>query len=122
MKTNVKLRDEIFKIINNQIKNNDPPETSLTYNKLISEGFNEFQIKQMIWQCIAVELFEVMKNKKLYDEARYIKNLKLLPKEPFDLDLKTEWTNIIYNLSIQIVYRNRIHPRTLIQTGRFLPW
>jgi hypothetical protein len=48
MKTNVKLRDEIFKIINNQIKNNDPPETSLTYNKLISEGFNEFQIKQMI--------------------------------------------------------------------------
>ena len=84
MKTNVKLRDEIFKIINNQIKNNDPPETSLTYNRLISEGFNEFQTQQMIWQCIAVELFEVMKNKKLYDEARYIKNLKLLPKEPFD--------------------------------------
>jgi len=39
---------------------------------------------QMIGQCIAVELFEIMKQRKTYDESRYIKNLKLLPKEPFD--------------------------------------
>ena len=84
MKTNEKLRDQIFEIINNQIKNNDPPETTLTYNRLIDEGFNEFQTMQMIGQCIAVELFEIMKHRKLYDEARYIKNLRGLPKEPFD--------------------------------------
>jgi len=38
----------------------------------------------MIGQCIAVELFEVMKLKKPDDESRYVKNLKLLPKERFD--------------------------------------
>ena len=84
MKTNKKLRDQIFEIINNQIKNNDPPETTLTYNRLINEGFNEFQTMQMIGQCIAAELFDVIKLKKPYDEARYIKNLKHLPEEPFD--------------------------------------
>jgi hypothetical protein len=84
MKPNLKLRDQIFEIIKNQMKINDPPETTLTYNRLLKEGFTEFQTMQMIGQCIAVELFEVMKLKKPYDESRYVKNLKLLPKEPFD--------------------------------------
>ena len=83
MEPNYKLRDQIFEIINNQMKNNDPPETTLTYNRLINAGFNKFQTMQMIGQCLAVELFEVMKNRKLFDESRYIKNLRLLPKEPF---------------------------------------
>ena len=84
MEPNEKLRNQIFEIINDQIKSNDPPETTLTYNRLINEGFNEFQTMQMIGQCVAVELFEVMKHRKPYDESRYTKNLKLLPKEPFD--------------------------------------
>jgi hypothetical protein len=84
MKPNEKLREQIFEIINNQIKNNTPPETKLTYNRLVKEGFNDLQTMQLIGQCVAVELFEVMKYKKPYDESRYIKNLSSLPKEPFD--------------------------------------
>jgi hypothetical protein len=84
MEPNEKVREQIFEIINNQIRNNDPPETKLTYNRLIREGFNELQNMQMIGQCIAVELFEIMKYKKPYDKARYIMNLELLPKDPFD--------------------------------------
>ena len=42
------------------------------------------QIRQMIGQCLAVELFDVLKNRKPYNNARYIKNLLALPKEPFD--------------------------------------
>ena len=38
----------------------------------------------MIGQCLAVELFEILKYKKPYDNERYIKNLAKLPKEPFD--------------------------------------
>ena len=38
MKTNLKLRKEIFKIIENQIENNDPPETIKTFAKLKSQG------------------------------------------------------------------------------------
>ena len=84
MKLNESLREEIFETIKNQIKNNDPPETKVTYDRLRKQGFDDFQTLQMIGQCLAVELFNIMKFKKPYDNERYIKNLKQLPKEPFD--------------------------------------
>ena len=84
METNDILREQIFEIIKNQLKNNDPPETKITYNRLIKAGYDDFQTRQMIGQCLAIELFEVIKNGKPYSNARYIKNLKKLPKEPFD--------------------------------------
>lgn len=84
MEINEQLRVQIFEIIKNQLKANDPPETKKTYDRLKAEGFDEFQTKQMIGQCLAVELFEVMKHGKPYDNERYVKNLLALPKEPFD--------------------------------------
>ena len=84
MKPNENLRDEIFQIIKNQLNSDDPPETTITYKRLISLGYNDFETKQLIGQCIAVELFDVFKFKKPFDESRYIKNLKQLPKEPFE--------------------------------------
>ena len=83
MKINTQLRDEIFQVIKNQIKSNTPPETKITYDRLIASGYSEFETKQLIGQCIAVEIYGAMKEQKPYDEARYINNLKQLPKEPF---------------------------------------
>lgn len=82
MKINVELRDQIFGIVHNQIKSNNPPETRLTYDRLIGQGYSEVETKQLIGQCVAVELFSIMKEQKPFNEARYIKNLKQLPKEP----------------------------------------
>ncbi len=84
METNEKLREQIFEILKNQLRHNDPPETKLTYNRLRSQGFNDLQTRQLIGQCIAFELFDVLKFGKPYNNKRYIKNLKVLPKEPFD--------------------------------------
>jgi len=84
METNELLRDQIFEVVKNQLKNNDPPETKITYDRLIKAGYNDFQTRQLIGQCVAIEIFEVIKNNKPYNNARYIKNLKKLPKEPFD--------------------------------------
>jgi hypothetical protein len=84
METNDILREQIFEIINNQLRNNDPPETKATFDRLKAKGFDDSQTRQMIGQCIAVELFDVMKFGKTYNNERYIKNLLALPKEPFD--------------------------------------
>lgn len=84
METNDKLREQIFEIIKNQLRDNDPPETKVTFDRLRKQGFYDFQTRQLIGQCLAVELFDVMKFGKPYDNERYIKNLKALPKEPFD--------------------------------------
>ena len=84
MKPNENIRKEIFQVIENQLNANEPPETKITYGRLLSLGYSDFESKQLIGQCIAVELFDVIKNNKPFNESRYIKNLKNLPKEPFE--------------------------------------
>jgi len=84
MESNKIIREQIFEIIENQIKDNDPPETNLTFNRLIKEGYNKSDTKKLISQCIAVEIFDVIKHGNTFDKKRFIKNLKQLPKEPFD--------------------------------------
>jgi hypothetical protein len=84
MKINTDLRDQIFEVITNQIKSDDPPETKITYDRLIALGYSEFETKQLIGQCIALEMFSVIKEQQPFNEARYIRNLKQLTKEPFD--------------------------------------
>ena len=84
MEANEIIREQIFEIIKNQMNNNDPPETNKAFQRLLKEGYTEYETKQLIGQCIAVELFNIMKYKKPFDRKRYIKNLTNLPKEPFD--------------------------------------
>ena len=84
MKKNEIVREQIFEIIRNQIKGNDPPETKITYNRLKTMGYNDFETNQLIGQCVAIEIFQVMKFKEPFDEKRYIRNLKNLPNEPFE--------------------------------------
>ena len=84
MEINEILREQIFEITKNQLKNNEPPETKETFDRLKAQGLSDVQIKNMIGQCIAVELFEIMKLGKPFNNQRYIKNLLGLPKEPFE--------------------------------------
>ncbi len=84
MKVNENLRNAIFEVIDNQTNANDPVETAITSKRLMNEGYSELEAKQLIGQALAIELFGVMKKKVPFNEARYIKNLKHLPKEPSD--------------------------------------
>ncbi len=84
MESNEAIRKQIFQIIKDQIKNNNPPETKATYDRLKKQGLDDFQTKQLIGQCIAIELFQIMQSGKPFDNERYVKNLSKLPDEPFD--------------------------------------
>jgi hypothetical protein len=82
MEPNEDLRDQIFVIIKNQMEEDNPPETNKTYNRLIKEGYSDFESKQLIGQCVAVELYNVLKHGKPFNEERYVNNLKQLPNKP----------------------------------------
>lgn len=73
-----------FTVIENQIKKNDPPETKKALKILKSQGYSEFESKQLIGQCVAVEIYNMLKYKKPYDNERYNRNLNNLPEEPFE--------------------------------------
>lgn len=82
MKVNKNLRNAIFEVIENQINADDPAETAITLKRLMDEGYSKFEAKQYIGQALTVEVFYVMKHKVPFNEARYINNLRNLPKEP----------------------------------------
>jgi hypothetical protein len=77
------LGEQILEIVENQLKANDPLETRITFDRLKTEGYNDDQIKQMIGSCVIVEIYDVIKSGKPFDEDRYVQNLKELPKGPF---------------------------------------
>jgi hypothetical protein len=84
MKAKERRREMIFDIVRNQMKKNEPPETNLTYKRLIDMGHSDFDTIQLIGQCIAVEMYHVLKFKKPFDKQRYIRHLNQLPEEPFN--------------------------------------
>ena len=84
MKPNEILRQQILEIINNQIKSDNPPETNQTLKRLKEMGYSYIDAKIMIGQCVSVEIFDVFKHGKPFDEKRYVRNLSNLPKEPFE--------------------------------------
>ena len=80
--TNPLLGEEMKKVVRNQIRQNDPPETKYTYERLIKEGFPKDEVMRQLAVVVAAEIYDVTKNKEPFNQERYIKRLNDLPKEP----------------------------------------
>ena len=84
METNKVLQHAILTTVDNQIRDEKPPETKHTFERLVKSGYSKTDAKKYIGQCVAIEIFNVMKHHQPFDEKRFIKNLLNLPKEPFE--------------------------------------
>jgi len=84
MESNEIVRAQILRVVKNQIRANKPPETKQTFERLKALGHSDKNATMFIGQCVAIEIFNIIKYKQPFDEARYIRNLNKLPKEPFD--------------------------------------
>ncbi|MBI5715703.1 MAG: hypothetical protein HZC38_20075 [Chloroflexi bacterium] len=70
----------MLEVVENQLRDGTPPETKQTLDRLIKEGHSEEEAKRLIATVVASEIFGVFKNKRPYDQARYIAALQRLPK------------------------------------------
>jgi uncharacterized protein with ATP-grasp and redox domains len=84
METNKYLKYAILEVVENQLDANDPPETGKTLARLMSEGYSEEEAKNLIGCVVTSEIFDVMKNQKPFDHARFVKALNDLPEIPED--------------------------------------
>ena len=80
--TNPLLGEEMIEVVRNQIRQNDPPETKQTYDRLIKEGFQKEEVMRQLAVVVGAEIYDVMKNKEPFNQERYIKRLNDLPMEP----------------------------------------
>ena len=74
----------MIEAIENQIRDNDPPETRFTLHRLMSLGESRNNAMRYIGAVLAQEMYEVLTNKRPYNEDRYLDNLKKLPELPND--------------------------------------
>ena len=81
-KANPHLKAAFMEVVDNQIRDNDPPETRETLDRLISQGIPKQDAKIYIGQAVCVEIWDIMRNKKEFDRERFVRNLKNLPEEP----------------------------------------
>ena len=82
MKPNDALKQQFLEILNNQLKNDDPPEVKQTLGRLKKEGYSDEDARLLIAQCVANEIFNFMRNNEPYNNERYVKNLHRLPAFP----------------------------------------
>ena len=75
-------REAILEIVSNQLRDRNPPETKETFDRLVSEGLEEDEVRRLIGCIVASEFFEILKHRQAFDLDRYVKALKKLPELP----------------------------------------
>lgn len=80
---NETLRRVIMDALDNQLESGDPPETRQTYDRLLGNGIDEKETRRLIACVIAVEIFDIMKEQKPFDQERFVKRLAGLPDTPW---------------------------------------
>jgi hypothetical protein len=79
-----KVKAAILEVVHNQLRDNRPPETRKTYQRLLQEGFSDQQARELIGAVVSSEIFEVLKKRQPYDQERFIAALERLPKMPWE--------------------------------------
>ena len=81
---NPRLGKAILEVVETQLRNNTPPETKETYNRLILSGYPDTEARRLIGLVVVTEIFDVLKRKQEYNEKRFIAMLNKLPAMPWE--------------------------------------
>ena len=52
MEINYELQKQIFEIIKNQLKEDNPPEVKITFDRLKKSGFDDIDINKFLFQLV----------------------------------------------------------------------
>lgn len=83
-KTNPELGKAVLEVVENQVRDNDPPETRRTIARLVGEGYTDEEARRLVSTAVTVELFHIMRDREKFNRERYVWNLSRLPHEPWD--------------------------------------
>ena len=83
-KSNPELGRAILAAVENQIRDNDPPETRQTFQRLQDEGYTADEARRLVSAAVAIEIFHVLNDNEIFNHKRFQWNLAHLPQEPWD--------------------------------------
>jgi hypothetical protein len=78
------VRAAIVEAVENQLRDDDPPQRRQTFRRLIEAGHSEKEAKRLIGCVVSAEIFDVLKKNEPFDLDRFVKGLDKLPAMPWD--------------------------------------
>ena len=75
---NLQLKKAILEVVENQIRENNPPETKKTLDRLLKAGYSKDDAMKLIGRAVATEIYKVLKNKEPFYDEKYVKALREL--------------------------------------------
>lgn len=87
---NLRLKKTLMEVVENQLRDNDPPCTRETLERLKEKGYTQTEAKEMIASVVISDLYYIMKENKNFDEQKYAKELRKLVKNCDDRTLPEE--------------------------------
>ncbi len=76
---NPALTEAILAVVDQQMRDHNPPETQRTFERLVALGYAPEDARRLIGNVVAQEIFAVMQREEVYNEQRYIQALQGLP-------------------------------------------
>ncbi len=73
------VRDAVLDTVLNQIDTNDPPETRITYDRLIEAGASNSQALNLMGAALRVEMSRMLSEAMPFDNERYSTALRKIP-------------------------------------------
>lgn len=83
-KVNRRAGEPVIQAIKEQIRQNDPPETKETFDRLRREGHAEEEVYRMLGCVMTSEIYDVMKGERVFDRDLYVRRLRAPPKLPWE--------------------------------------
>ena len=74
----------ILETVENQLRDNNPPETRQTYERLLAEGYSDKDARLLIGSIVVHQLYRVLKTRSPYNQEAFVADLARLPELPDD--------------------------------------
>lgn len=81
---NPQLQAAILEVVDTQLRENTPPETRSTFERLVEAGYTPEGARQLITHVVVREIFAVMSRGETYNATRFVAALHRLPTLPDD--------------------------------------
>lgn len=75
---NPQLKAAILEVVENQLREGDPPETRQTLERLLATGYSRQEATEMIGSAVVEEIWGILHDNKPFDRVRYITLLEQL--------------------------------------------
>ncbi len=79
--TNPHLNATILEVVENQLRENNPPETRQTFERLLASGYSRQEAMEMLGSAVVGEIWAALKEKKPYDAVRFREALEKVLEE-----------------------------------------